>query len=166
MGYTYVLRVEEDLDRLDIPEPASSEITAAWVEQGGDGAVPAQMVPHIRAALLRGWLARHRAERLAELDAACRWAGDNLGWRPLLHDETVTAILEAEGRPSLHRAFYSESPDAWFDSSVARAAVAMVAAHERSSELKEAVREELDAFGRALDDLARYGLRFRFDFCP
>ena len=69
-------------------------------------------------------------------------------------------------RSSLHRAFYSESPAAWFDSSVARAALALIAAHERSSELKEAVREELDAFGRALGDLARYGLRFRFDFCP
>lgn len=165
MGFTYLLRVEEDLDRLDVPAPSDTAVAEAWSEQGGVGEPPAAMVPHIAAALRRAWLEAHRGERLAEVDAARRWASDNLGWRPLLEDTTITAILAERGEPSLHRAFYSEASDAWFDAAPALERVRAVRAHARSDTLDPAVREELAALERALAELRERGLRFRFDFC-
>ena len=165
MSFTYRLAVEEDLDRLDVPQPSEEEVRAAWAEQSS-GPLPPTLAPHVRAALRTQWLAKNRGRLLTELDATLRWANDNVGWRALLDDPTVTDILVGGGYEGLHSAFYSEHPDTWFGSATAAARVAFVCADPRAETLPAIVRESLDALGRGLTDCARFGLRFRFDFCP
>jgi len=99
VGFTYTLKVEEDLSKLATPEPSSADIVAAWHQQGGVGDAPAEMATHVRAALMRAWFERHRKECLGEFDAAVRWAGDNQGWRGLAPCIQVTPGMAIPGPP-------------------------------------------------------------------
>ena len=166
MGYAYILVVEEDLTKIDVPEPSEDDILSAWLEQGGHGAPSADMVPHIRHALKRAWLETHRKETFGELDDVLRWASDNLSWRPLLEDQLLNEILSESGSSGLHREFYSERQDMWFDAVGAHRLVVAAQTHPRCVELDKYVQKELDAFGRALIVLKNHTLRFRFDFSP
>lgn len=166
MGYAYILCVEEDLAKLGVPEPSEEDVVTSWQNQGGQGAPPAQIVPHIRHALTR---ARFHADRdvwFADVDEVQRWAAGNLSWRPLLENETLGEILAENGSLGLYREFYSERPNAWFDSERALELVEAAQADSRHGTLDGYVQKELDAFRRVLDVLVRHRLRFRFDFSP
>lgn len=166
MGYAYVLVVEEDLTKLGLPDPSEEDVVSAWHSQGGQGKPPAELLPHIRIALMRTWLETHRHECLGELDEIQAWAMDGLSWRPLLEEEILNDILAERGSLGFHREFYSERSDAWFDPTRAQELVAFVVAHSRSEEPDEYVKKELDAFRRIVNVLVTYNLRFRFDFSP
>ena len=149
MGFTYRLVVEEDLDALGAPVPGAGEVAALWREDAGDAPLPAAMERHVAHAWRVRWLAQHRASLLGELDAALRWAGDDVGWRPLL-----------DALPELHRRFYSERPDAYFPARELADALAEI----RASGVPAGLERDLGRLERASGDLARHGLRFRFDF--